>query len=711
MNGPDVRAGPTRRDFLKVLGGGLVVVLVAPSLGRHPVLARALAESANDGDDPDPAQISAWLAVGADGSVTVFTGKVEVGQGIRTSLAQEVAEELRVALSNIHMVMGDTARTPFDMGTFGSRSTPQMGSQLRRVAATAREMLLGIAASAWGVPASSLTAQDGRIAHRASGRSAGYGELIAGKPLTGQVVEDVALTPAERWTVAGHAAPRVAARDLVTGTHQYTSDLRRDGMLYGKVLRPTSIGATLSSADTGPAASLPGAVVVRDGDFVGVAAPSTTAAERALAAVRASWTPAPGPHRSSSDLYDYLRISPASRRRGAEEGNRRSEPFVRGDAAAALASAAHRATHSYTVAYIAHVPLEPRAAVAEWSRDAEGPSLTVWTGTQRPFGVREELARAFHLSTDRVRVIVPDTGSAYGGKHTGECALEAARLARAARRPVKLVWTREEEFRWAYFRPAGVIDVDAGLAPDGRIVAWTFDNYNSGPSGIRPPYAIANQRVTFHPGDAPLREGSYRGLAATANHFARESHVDELAHLAHTDPLEFRLRNLDNPRLSAVLQAAAERFGWPRASAPGNGVGIACGYEKGGYVATCAEVTLEHRGVDVRIVRAVTAFDCGAVVNPDGLRNQIVGAMIQGIGGALFEQIDFANGTIQNAHLRQYRVPRFTDVPEIEVVLVDRKDQPSFGAGETPIMGLAPAVGSAIFQLTGARPRALPMAR
>jgi isoquinoline 1-oxidoreductase len=388
-----------------------------------------------------------------------------------------------------------------------------------------------------------------------------------------------------------------------------------------------------------------------------------------------------------------------------------TQPYVRGDVDSALAAADHRLERSYTVAYIAHVPLEPRAAVARWSRDAHGEQLTVWTGTQRPFAVREQLAQALGLPAQRVRVIVPDTGSGYGGKHTGETAVEAARLAKAAGRPVKLVWTREEEFRWAYFRPAGVIDVTAGVRRDGTITAWRFDNYNSGAAAIRPMYAIENQRVTFHPSDSPLRQGSYRALAATANQFAREMHVDELAHLVGMDPLAFRLKNIRDPRLRAVLQAAAERFGWGKGTASGHGVGIAGGFEKGGYVATCAEVAVNGASSAVRIVRAVTAFDCGAIVNPDGLRNQVEGALIQGIGGALFEAIDFDNGVIRNATLSEYPVPRFGDVPDIDVVLIDRKDQPSFGAGEAPIMAIAPAVGAATFQATGVRPRSLPMAR
>jgi isoquinoline 1-oxidoreductase len=325
--------------------------------------------------------------------------------------------------------------------------------------------------------------------------------------------------------------------------------------------------------------------------------------------------------------------------------------------------------------------------------------------------VRDELVRAFGLAPERVRVIVPDTGSGYGGKHTGEVAIEAARLAKGAGKPVKLVWTREEEFRWAYFRPAGVIDVAAAVQRDGTISAWTFDNYNSGPAAIRPTYAIANQRVAYHPSDSPLRQGSYRGLAATANNFAREMHVDELARLVGMDGLAFRLKNLEDARLRAVLETAAEKFGWGTKPSSGNGVGIACGFEKGGYIAACAEVAADRASGAVKITRVVAAFDCGAVVNPTGLRAQISGGIIQGIGGALFEAIDFEHGVVKNAKLSQYRVPRFSDVPSIDVVLVDRKDQPSMGAGETPIIAIAPAVGAAIFDATGVRPRSLPMAR
>ncbi len=523
-----------------------------------------------------------------------------------------------------------------------------------------------------------------------------HGELARGKTLAAEIPEEDPITPATQWTVAGQSVPKVNGRAFVTGRHEYTPDLRLPGMLFGKVLRPPAIGATLAALDASAARAMTGVIVVRDGDFVGAAAASERAAEDAIRAMRARWKTAPQP--SSSQLFSYLK-------KNVEPGGEERYRSEVGSVEQGLAAATHRLEETYTVAYIAHAPLEPRAAVAEWA-DGE---LTVWTGTQRPFFVRDELARAFGIGSDRVRVIVPDTGSAYGGKHTGDAALEAARLARAARRPVKLVWTHEEEFTWAYFRPAGVIEIRSGVASDGRLIAWEFHNYNSGPAAIGTPYTVANQRIEFHPVRSPLRQGSYRGLAATANHVARESHMDALA--GGVDPLAFRLKNLADARLRAVFEAAARAFGWPAAqqTRPGQGFGLAGGVEKGGRVATCVELAADRASGRVRVARVVTAFECGAIVNPDGLRNQIVGANIMGLGGALFEAIEFDNGRILTDRFSRYRVPPFRDVPEIEVVLLDREDQPSAGAGETPIVGLAPAIANAIFDATGIRLRGLPL--
>jgi isoquinoline 1-oxidoreductase len=480
-------------------------------------------------------------------------------------------------------------------------------------------------------------------------------------------------------------------------------------MLFGKVLRPAGFRATLASLDPAKAEKIAGVKVVRDGDFVGVVAPDAWTAERALSALQAKWNVPPQP--SDKELFEYLKKNEEPGGRGNSPGGPGGQAGQNtGSVEEAMASADVKLARTYTVEYIAHAPLEPRAAVAEWDDEKGKGKLTVWTGTQRPFAVRDELAEAFRISPDNVRVQVPDTGAAYGGKHTGDAAVEAARLAKAAGKPVKLVWTREEEFTWAYFRPAGVIEVRSGARRDGTLAAWEFHNYNSGPAGIATPYAVANKKVQYHPVRSPLRQGSYRALAATANHFARETHMDELAHAAGVDPLEFRLKNLSDGRLKAVFEAAADKFGWgKRKAAAGRGFGIAGGFEKGGYVAACAEVAIDGSRRP-HLVRVVEAFECGAIINPGGLRNQIEGAIVQGIGGGLFEAVRFENGRITNPHFSQYRVPRMTDLPQIEVVLLDRKDLPSMGAGETPIVGLAPAAGNAIFAATGIRLRALPLA-
>jgi len=700
---PTYHFGMPRRDFFKVLGGGIAVFCLLD----RTLTGQEAGRSGHRSGTSLPQDISAWLHVNENGDVTVFTGKVEVGQNIRASLTQAVAEELRVTPGSVSLLMGDTDRVPFDMGTFGSRTTPTMNPQLRRAAAAAREVLIGLAADAWKVDPAKLTAASGSITDPDSHRRASYAELAHGRELAKVIPAEEPLTPAAKWKVMDQPLGKVTGREIVTGRHRYPSDIRLPEMLYGKVLRPPSFGASLSSFDASKAQQMPGVTVVHDGDFVGVAAPNLRVAQDALAALSAEWKSTPA-QTSSDDLFEYLKNH-------AGTGEERNGHVV-GSVEKGLSDASLHLKQTYTVAYIAHAPLEPRAAVAEW-KDGK---LTVWTGTQRPFGVRGELAEAFRLPEDHVRVIMPDMGSGYGGKHTGEAAVEAARLAQAVQRPVKLVWTREEEFTRAYFRPAGVIEVSAGLSSDGSITAWEFHNYNSGAAAIGTLYNIPNQRIQFHSVDSPLRQGSYRSLAATANHFARESFMDELAQLAKMDPLEFRLKNLTEERFRAALEAAAEKFGWGQMkSHPGRsttedrtlrGQGIAGGFDKGGYVATCAEVAIDSTTRQVRVVRVVTAFDCGAVVNPDGLRNQIEGANTMGIGGALFEAIQFANGRILNPRFAQYRVPRFSDAPAMEVVLIDRKAVPSAGAGETPIVGIAPAIGNAIFAATGKRLRALPMA-
>jgi isoquinoline 1-oxidoreductase len=690
----------TRRNFFRAMGSGLAVWIVDPADAQESGggARRGMNQQA-------PTDVSAWLHISEAGAVTVFTGKVEVGQNARTSLTQAVAEELRAPVGSIRMVMGDTALTPFDQGTFGSQTTPQMWPRIRKAAAAARDMLTDLAAQKWDVDRASISILNGTVT--AGKQSAGFGELTHGQKLMRTIPASEALTPATEWKVAGTSVAKVNGRDIVTGAHQYTYDVHRAGMLYGKVLYPPQFGAKLVSVDASAAEAIPGVTVVRDkfharpnsesagDDLVGVVAPDPATAEKALAALRAEWSTAGG-QPSNKDVFAYYK---KHARAGGGRGGR-------GGGAAETGATANPNLVPYTVAYIAHTPLEPRAAVAEWSADGK---LTVWTGTQRPFGVRSELAQDLGMPEENVHVLMPDTGSGYGGKHNGDAAVEAARLAKAAGRPVKRAWTREEEMTWAYFRPGGLIEVYGAVDAQGKLTAWEFHNYNSGPSGLQSPYVIAGQKTEqVHQTQSPLRQGSYRGLAGTANHFVRESYMDELAHSVKMDPLEFRLQNMNDERLRNVLEAAAGKFGWKaRQKAAGRGFGLAVGMEKGGYVAACAEVSVVNGAV--KVLRVVQSFECGAVVNPEHLRNQVDGAIAMGVGGALFEQIEFADGKIASNRLSNYRVPRFADMPVIETVLLDRKDLTPAGAGETPIMAVAPAIGNAIFDATGQRIRSLPM--
>jgi isoquinoline 1-oxidoreductase subunit beta len=681
--------GLKRRSFVQLLGAGILITASGPLLAQ-----RGGGRFAGSGAK----NVAARVHVAEDGTLTVLTGKVEAGQGARAELTQAAAEELCVPPAKVQLLMADTASVPDDGMTAGSRSTPATVPAVRHGTAALRRLLLDYAAGRFGAEASKLKINDGVVVDPAGKRSIAYADLAKDAKFKNNLEQPIdsatPLTPAADCKVLRHAVPRPNGRDIVTGVHQYPSDIQRPGMWYGKVLRPPCIGARLSSIDLEPARQLKDVVVTRDEQFAGVAASSTLRAREALdlLAKHAQWQNSPMV--GSKDLFEHLRMH--------VDGPLPSNPFEE-----ALKSAKHQLRQEYSTAYIQHAPLEPRAAVAEW----EGDRLTVWTGTQNPFGCREELARAFHMPEASVRLVVPDFGGGFGGKHSGEAGVEAARLAKAAGRPVCLRWTREEEFTWAYFRPAALIHIEASLNDAGELTSWHYLNINSGGAALETPYRAGQSRCRFLASRPPLRQGSYRSLAAAANNFARESCMDELAALAAIDPLEFRLKHLDNStsaqRVRAVLEDVAQRAGWKkRSKTPGTGFGLSCGTEKGSFIATCAEVAVEQKTISVR--RIWQTFECGMILNPENLMSQLQGAITMGLGPALRERIEFEDGKIQNASFRTYQVPRFEDVPELDIHLLDRPDLPSAGAGETPIIGIAPAIANAVFEATGTRVRAMP---
>jgi isoquinoline 1-oxidoreductase len=685
--------GFSRRSFMQVLGAGLLISAASGSVlaqERPGAGGRRGGGGGRGGGGfagQEPTNLDARLHIGADGIITVMTGKVECGQGARAQITQAAAEELGVPADEVRLIMADTSLTPDDGMTAGSRTTPSTLPAVRRGCAAARQLLAEFAATQ---PAAHP------ITYADLAKSEHAAELLK-KPLP----RDVQLKPVAEWKILGtDAVPRPNGRDIVTGGHKYPSDIVRPGMLYGKVLRAPSYGAKLTEIDPEPAKKIEGVIVVRDGDFIGVVAPNTYTAKRAIAELEktAKWSPAP--HPASATLGTYLREH-------ARGGGVPKNPF-----AEQARSAAKSLKASYDIAYVQHAPMEPRAAVAEWSADG---LLTVWTATQAPPRVRQELAGAFHIGNDKVRVIVPDFGGGFGGKHTGECAVEAARLAKAAGKAVALRWTRAEEFTWAYFRPAAAIEAEASLGDDGKLATWHFVNANGGRPGIECPYRVAKKDIQAVDVEAPpLRHGSYRALGSTANNFARECFIDELAALAGADPLTFRMEQLEEPRLRDVLRVAAEKFGWnadkAKAKNPeGRGIGLACGTEKGSYVAACAEVEVDRVTGDVKVLRVSQAYECGKVTSPANLTSQNKGGIIMGLGPAFREAMQFEGGRMLNASFWKYEVPRMKDLPAIEVHLVDRPDLPSVGAGETPLIAIAPAIANAVYHATGTRVRQMPM--
>ncbi|HVT79807.1 MAG TPA: molybdopterin cofactor-binding domain-containing protein, partial [Phycisphaerae bacterium] len=439
---------PTRRDFMQVLGAGILIATALSRTARAAPGGRGGGRGGGGGEGgfagTPPANVGARIHIAKDGTITVLCGKVECGQGARAEVTLAAAEDLAISPSKLQCIMADTALTPNDGATVGSQSTPRTIPLVRQGAAAAKQFLVSLAATALNVPPAELTVDDGVITHKTSGKSKSYADLASAQDLDDLLAKtpltrNISVTAVSQWRALGRDFLRPNGRDIVTGKHTYPSDVQRPNMLYGKVLRAPGYKNTLTQADLAKAKALPGVVVVQDGDFVGVCAPTTAQAEKALDAIDARWRAAP--HPASSELTDYFRKNatiPANR-------------FT-----AQVAAAARKIKTSYYIPYVQHCPMEPRAAVAEWN---DG-KLTVWTASQQPFGVRSTLAQTFNIPETDVRVVINDFGGGFGGKHTGECAVEAARLARAAGKPVLLRYTREEEFQWAYFRPAGLMECE-----------------------------------------------------------------------------------------------------------------------------------------------------------------------------------------------------------------------------------------------------------
>src|SRR5437016_2039086 len=645
----------------------------------------------------EPEKLERRIRIERDGTVTALSGKIDFGQGIRTAFAQLVADELDVTIERVNVVLGDTAQVPFDFGTFGSHSVAQETPLLRKAAAFARRQLIERAGKRLGVSPDRLDTAEGAVTDGT--RRVGYAELLDGTPLTGTVPDDVPLMPNARRHYSGKPMPRLEARDVVTGRATCVADERLRGMLRGAIVRPPQRGAKVRSLDDSRVRDMPGVKVARSGDVVGVVAEREEHARAAAGSVLVEWdaVPVEGP---STDVV------------------------MRDDASveAKLRQAAKTVDRTYVLPAIANAPIGPSAAVA----DVRADGATVYVGTHRPFGVRDQVAKAIGLAPERVRVIPMITSGTYGRNSQGDATIEAAILSKGAGRPVLLQWTREEEFAWSPSRPEAVLEVRAGLDVDGRIVAWRYDEHTnvhtaagldpevlgvtSGRNAL-PPYAGFPVRVILHIEPTRLRTANFRSLAAAENVFAIESFMDELAALSGQDPLAFRLRHIEDERFRRVVEPVAEARGWKEHSGNRRGRGIACTVYHDTYVAQVAEVEVSLSGA-VRLVKVWCVVDPGQTVNPEGVRNQIEGGIQQSASWALKEELVHRDGRVMNTGWDTYPIATFRDAPEsIEVLVEGDESAPPTGVGEPGAVPTAAAIANAVFAATGARLRSVPLTR
>ncbi len=696
--------GPTtfpvgRREFVKLTATGLLVLVAVDPLGARQETARL-----QTGRQGYPTDVNAYLHIGADGKVTCLVGKIEMGQGVMTSLPMLLAEELDVPLAAVDIVMGDTDLCPWDMGTFGSLSTRQFGPILRQAAADARAMLLAMASERMQVPVDRLRVKAGLVTDANDPkRSVTYGQLTAGQRIERKADGKAPLKPVPSYTIVGKSAKRLDGADKVTGKAQFAGDIvPPGGVLHARVLRPPAHGATLEHVDTSAAEKQPGVTVIRDGDLIAVLHAHRDEADRALDLVKAEWA-RHDPPVNDRTMYDHF-LKQAGPPTTVAEG---------GSIAAGEKAVIAVVEGTYYDSYVAHAPMETHTATAV----VENGKLTVWAGTQTPFPVKNQLMQALKLPADKVRVITPFVGGGFGGKSASRQAIEAARLAMLTGKPVRVVFSREEEFFYDTFRSASIVKIRAGITSQRTLALWDYLVYCAGERGAAQFYNIPNHRTAWTGGWSgatgtlhPFAIGPWRAPGASSNAFGRESHIDVMASRAGLDPVEFRLRNLTDARMIRVLNAGAKKFGWSPKTAPGgHGVGVALGIDAGTYVAVFAEVAVDKATGQVAVNRLTCAQEMGVVVNPDGALQQIEGCLTMGLGYTLSEEVHFTGGEVLEKSFATYALPRFSQVPKIDAVLVDAPEEASQGGGEPAIVPVGAAVANAIFSAVGARLDRMPM--
>jgi isoquinoline 1-oxidoreductase len=687
-----------RRDFLKIAGSsGLIVFFkVDPFLdAQEPE--RLPARQAY------PTDLNAYLKIGADGRVTCFVGKVELGQGAMTALPMLLAEELDVPFDSIDMVMGDTDLCPWDMGTFGSLCIWQFGPVLRAAGAEARAVLLQMAGERLQAPVEQLQVKAGVVSRAGDAtKTVTYGQLVQGRRIE-RHIEKVPVKAVKAFTMVGKPAPRKDAREKVTGNAKYAGDFTLPGLLHARIARSPTHEATLGDVDTSAAEKIEGVRVVRDANLVAVLHERRDVADKALQSIKVMVN-RPAPAVNDRTIFDHLLKTAPQPRVVGESGS-----LPEGEKQAATI-----VEQMFLNSYVSHAPIETHSAVA----NVENGKATLWVGTQAPFSVKPAVAQALGFPQQNVRVITPYVGGGFGGKSGAPQAVEAARLSKLVGRPVQVVWDRSEEFFFDTFRPAAVVQIRSGMTSAGKITFWDYKVVGAGDRNAQQFYDVANQRTTSaggwqggNPaGMHPFGVGPWRAPSVNTNTFARESHIDTMAAKAGLDPVEFRRKNLSAPRMLRVLEAAEKQFGWKPAKAPsGRGVGVSCAIYSGTYVAMMAELAVDKATGHVQVKRVVLAQDMGFVVNPDGARQQMEGSITMGLGYALTEEVHFAGGEVLDRNFDSYEIPRFSWLPTIELVLIDNPDLPAQGCGEPPIVNMGAVIANAIFDAVGARLLQLPM--
>lgn len=683
----------TRRELLKLLGGGIIILF---SVGTPSVLQARRGRGY-------PEDFNAYLRIGADGRITCFTGKVELGQGVITSLAQMLADELDAALESVDMVMGDTSLCPWDMGTFGSMTTRFFGPALRAAAAEARIVLIELAAEHLKTPKDRLKTKEGVIFDTARNDSrVTYAELAEGKTIARRVETKPALKTPSEFNIMGKPVLRSDSLEKVTGKAEFAGDIRLEGMLYACILRPPAHGAKLRSVDTSAVEKMAGVQLVRDGDLIAVLHKNPDEAENALTKIKAEFD-VPEAKVDDENIFDHL-VKSAPRSNVVDSGGN----LKTGEKLADIVT-----EQTYLNSYVAHAPTETHTALAR----VEGDKATIWVSTQAPFMVKDQVTGALGFSSENVRIITPFVGGGFGGKTSAPQAVEAARLAKAAGKPVQVAWSRAEEFFYDTFRPAAVVKIKSGVTKTGKIVLWDYAVYFAGSRGSQQFYDIEHHLTAAFGewrggsgGPHPFGTGPWRAPANNTNTFARESQIDIMASKVKMDPVEFRLKNLKDKRMRRVLEAAAEKFGFSPSKSPGRrGIGVACGIDSGTYVAHIAEVEVDKTKGDVQVKRVVCAQDMGIVINPEGAKIQMEGCITMGLGYALTEEMRFRGGEIFDRQFTTYKIPRFSWLPKIETVLVKANDMSPQGGGEPAIICMGAVIANAVYDATGARLLQLPM--